>query len=34
MLIASDKELLYDVARCELKFKDFKVEDDRVDVLL
>ena len=32
----SYKELLQDVAGCELKskFKDFKVEDDRVDVLL
>ena len=36
MLVASYKELLHDVAGCELKcrFKDFKVEDDRVDVLL
>ena len=36
MLVASYKELLQDVAGCELKsrFKDFKVEDDRVDVLL
>ena len=33
MLVASYKELLQDVAGCELKsrFKDFKVEDDRVD---
>ncbi|KAK2155888.1 hypothetical protein LSH36_228g03003 [Paralvinella palmiformis] len=36
MLVASYKELLHDVAGCELKsmFKDFKVEDDRVDMLL
>ena len=36
ILVASYKELLHDVDGCELKsrFKDFKVEDDRVDMLL
>ena len=36
MLVASYRELLHEVAGCELqsKFKDFTVESDRLDVLL
>ena len=36
MLVASNRELLHEVAGCELqsKFKDFTVESDRLDVLL